>query len=378
MRYLRKAPAMGSGRRRVLLWVARFMGAAAAGPRRMSLVEILIGWIIDRLPTVKEYVRALKENDAAVVFCTHQRSLEALELTAAARCLKVPSVTFIFSWDNLTSKGRIAASFDYFLVWSDHMKQELLRYYPSVRQSRVCVVGSPQFDPYSSTSLLQRREEFFASIGADPKKPLLCYSGGDLLTAPEDADHLRVLLRLIGQGKIEHDCQVLVRPSPVDQTGRYEAVKRDFPDLIVARPRWNQVEEDWSQAIPSVEDVQFLANLTFHADININLASTMTLDFAIRDKPVVNVAFDISDPPIFGRPLSDHYYRFEHYRPVVELGAARLAHSPEELAHHLNAYLDDPSLDRDGRRALVDLEVGTPIGESGRMIWETLQEIASR
>ena len=54
--------------------------------------------------------------------------------------------------------------------------------------------------------------------------------------------------------------------------------------------------------MPTPEDVQFLANLTHHADLNINLGSTMTLDFGLHDKPVVNVAFDVADPPIFGHP----------------------------------------------------------------------------
>ena len=49
--------------------------------------------------------------------------------------------------------------------------------------------------------------------------------------------------------------------------------------------------------------MQFLANLTHHADLNVNLASTMTLDFAIHDKPVVNVAFDPLPPPPLGVPL---------------------------------------------------------------------------
>ena len=54
----------------------------------------------------------------------------------------------------------------------------------------------------------------------------------------------------------------------------------------------------------------------------------MTLDFGLHDKPVVNVAFDVADPPLFGVPVWEYYYQFEHYRPVVELGAARFARSP--------------------------------------------------
>jgi hypothetical protein len=128
--------------------------------------------------------------------------------------------------------------------------------------------------------------------------------------------------------------------------------------------------------LPMEDDVRFLANLVYHSDLNINFGSTMSLDFAVHDKPVVNVAFDVADPPHFGMPLYDFCLQFDHYRPVVELAAARFARSAEELADHVNAYLKDPSLDREGRRRLAELEVGQPLGTSTDRILEALGQIA--
>jgi len=75
-------------------------------------------------------------------------------------------------------------------------------------------------------------------------------------------------------------------------------------------------------------------------------------------------------------PLWDYYYQFEHYRPVVEIGAARFARSAEDLADHINTYLENPTLDRANRRRLVELEVGVPLGQSSRRIFEVLKSIA--
>jgi hypothetical protein len=111
--------------------------------------------------------------------------------------------------------------------------------------------------------------------------------------------------------------------------------------------------------------------------LNINVASTMTLDFALHGRPVVNIAFDIADPPLYGRPpLWEYYYRFDHYRPVVELGAARFARSPRELADHVNAYLRDPGLDQEARRRFVALEVGVDLGRSSETVVETLERLS--
>ena len=104
----------------------------------------------------------------------------------------------------------------------------------------------------------------------------------------------------------------------------------------------------------------------------------MTLDFAIHDKPVVNVAFDPVLPPPLGVPLWDLYYKFEHYRPVVELEAARFARSGDELARHVNSYLEDPTLDREGRRRFVQLEIDGTVGQAGARITDALTTIARR
>jgi len=163
----------------------------------------------------------------------------------------------------------------------------------------------------------------------------------------------------------------------VDPADRYAGVREEFPELLFARPQWVQSERsNWSRVFPLPDDLQFLCNLTYHADLNVNMASTMTLDFAIRDKPVVNVAFDHASPPRFPGGHWGHYYQFDHYRPVVALGAARVARSPADLATHVNAYLADPSLDREGRRRLLELEVGQPIGQATERIAEVLAAIA--
>jgi hypothetical protein len=128
--------------------------------------------------------------------------------------------------------------------------------------------------------------------------------------------------------------------------------------------------------MPSADDVQILANITFHANLNINFASTMTLDFAIRNKPVINAMFEVTDPPLFGNSMREFLRGFGHYDPVVDLGAARFAHTPEELAEHMNAYLRDPTLDGEGRRRFVELEVGVPIGRSSDRVVEVLRAIA--
>jgi len=377
MRMRWKQSVNGSWRTKAALNMARVVGRSAASPRGIHMLDRLHTFVARRQPEVAYYRDLFTQFRPTVLFCSKQRSPPILAPVLAAQSLGIPTAAFIFSWYNLSSKGQIEAPFDHFLVWRQHMQEELLRYYPDVKAERVHIVGTPQFDPYSDPNLLLSREAFFQSIGADSNRPLICYSGGDCTNAVEDPQHVRILMQLIRSGQIKGRPQVLLRPSPIDEFSRYDAVRQDFPELIYKRPEWlDSSMREWAMSIPAPSDTQMLANLTHHASINVNFASTMTLDFAIRDKPVVNVAFDVTKPFPLGMPLYDYIEMFDHYRPVNQLGAARCAVSAEQLAEHVNSYLEDPSLDREGRRRFVELEVGVPVGASSNLVIETLEQIS--
>ncbi|MFN7923944.1 MAG: hypothetical protein U0Q16_27835 [Bryobacteraceae bacterium] len=356
---------------------SRFLGRLNASPKSMRRLEGVYCHEADRLPEVAHYRKLFEARRPSVLFSSNQIPSTTVPAVLAAKQLGIPTASFIFSWDNLSSKGRITAPFDHFLVWSDLMRRELLHYYPHVRREQIHVVGTPQFEPYSDKSLLWSRDEFFRKIGADPARKLICYSGGDTLTCPEDPGHLRVLLELIRSGRIPGNPQVILRPAPVDDGKRYLKVRQDFPELIVAQPEWlHSSSANWSLVFPTPQDVRFLVNVTHHCDMNVNMGSTMTLDFGIQDKPVVNIAFDISDPPYFGQTYWDYYYCFEHLQPVLEAKASRVARTKDQFAEHIAAYLKDPSLDREGRRKLADLEVGAPLEKSTELIVEALRRVA--
>jgi hypothetical protein len=376
MRRALRRPVKGPLRSRLLVATSRLIGRAAAASGTIDVLDRLHCSAVGRLPEVERYRAMFSELRPRVLFCTHQRPTSVLPAVLAARALGIPTASFIFSWDNLSSKGRIAAPFDHYLVWSNHMRDELLRYYPHVPRQNIHLAGTPQFDPYGDPSLLWSREEFCRRAGLDPLRPVICYSGGDAGTAPEDPKHVEVLMSLVRTGWIRRHPQVVLRPVPVDDGSRYAGVCRRYPELTKLQPNWVHAQPgNWARVIPLAEDVQFLANLTHHADLNVNLGSTMTLDFGIHDRPVVNVAFDCAEPPIFGMPVFDYYYCYEHLQPVLEFGASRIARSAAQLAEYVNAYLDNPALDREGRRRLVDLQIDVPLGQSSRRIVEALKTI---
>jgi CDP-glycerol glycerophosphotransferase (TagB/SpsB family) len=88
-----------------------------------------------------------------------------------------------------------------------------------------------------------------------------------------------------------------------------------------------------------------------HSDVIVNVASTMTIDAATLDKPVVCVAFEKDDTGSHTDHLRAIFYH-SHYRKLVDTKAFRLVFSEGELAGAINAYLEDPTLDASGREQL--------------------------
>ena len=147
MRLVRDRAFVGSWRTRTALRLARMVGHAAAAPQRMRVLDRVHASVVSRFQESEHYRRLFEECRPSVLFCSHQRPTQILPPVLAARALGIPTATFIFSWDNITTKGRIAAPFDHFLVWSDQMRSEMLRFYPDVKPERIHVVGTPQFRP---------------------------------------------------------------------------------------------------------------------------------------------------------------------------------------------------------------------------------------
>jgi hypothetical protein len=330
-------------------------------------------------PLTAHYRSLLRDSKPNLLFATHQRTPQVTPLVAAAKSLGIPTATFIFSWDNLTSKGRIPISYDHYLVWSDHMRAELLRFYPDTRPESVHVVGTPQFEPYAYPEFGWPEEKFSKELGLRAGCRRICFTCGDQSTSPNDPMYIQALAEANRAGAFEEPVEIIVRSSPAEDGQRFRPIMEEYPELKWGPPRWVQTRpahpEPWSQRIPRRDDVDLLKSTIRYCDVNVNVASTMTLDFAHAGKPVVNVAFggNGSGSQWFNDSI---YYSFDHYRPVVELGAVRVARSKHELVANINSYLENPDLDAPGRKRLLEMQVGLPLEGTSERILQSLMRIA--
>lgn len=323
--------------------------------------------------TTDRFQRLYRELQPTLLFNgSHVHSHIAIPAVQAAQWLGIPTAAFIFSWDNLTSQGRVMPPYDYYLVWNDDLRRQLLAIYPAVHAEQVFVTGTPQFDFHFRPELQWPRDEFCRRVGADPDRPIVLYSTGMAEHMPGEpaiveqiADTLRTMPEL-------GPAQLLVRVYPKDRTGRFESLKDRRPDILFPEARW---VEAW--LTPTEADTQMLTNTVRHVDAGINVASTMSLELCMFDKPVINIGYEPPDTPAVRVPYA-RYYEYDHYRPLVESGSVQVAWTSAEMRALLRDALTQPFRWSAQRRALLDRMFGDTLdGHSADRVASTLLELAN-
>jgi len=188
---------------------------------------------------------------------------------------------------------------------------------------------------------------------------------------PEEPLVVQMVYNTLNQALMGIHWQMLVRLHPLDTFERYQAM-RTLPNIHFDVPGKN---------IRGVDDREFdfqqmthLANTLCHSDVVINIASTITIEAAIFDTPIVNICFDARDDLPEERSVR-RCYTFSHYKAIVESGGVKIARNVEELGRYVREYLIKPSLDKAGRRRIVQEQCGQLDGKAGQRIAQVILEI---
>lgn len=283
---------------------------------------------------------------------------------------RIPVVTAITSWDNLSSKSRLPVRFQRTLVWGAHMRDELLRLYPDIAPESVVATGVPQFDLYRRADVRPAREEFFSGIDAPADRPVVLYSGVPASLMESEPRVLGQIARALSRGAVG-PATLLYRPHPKAAPSWYRDTLASHPDI---RCTPTNLEGDGNPALWSPGDahVRTLCGSLLHSAVNLNFASTMTLDACVLDLPVANLAFDDAGPQSPGSALLRQMYAYDHYRPAVELGAARVCDSLDQILAQLAEYIRNRARDAEGRRRLVEMQCGAV---DGRAAWRVARAV---
>lgn len=347
-----------------------------------GIVQYILGSVLHYLlarPTVQRLARILDfvlvhSDTYARSFETHRPDMALFanlfdepeaHFLREAKERGIKTVGIINSWDKATSRGILRLLPDRLVVFNHHVRDDLLRY-QAVAGNRIFVGGIPHYDQYIS-SRPWSREDFFQRLGLDPEKRLIVYSPIGSVCGAADWDIIDMLEELRREGKFGDRVEMLVRFPPNDFIDRAQLLKRPWVRYQYPGVRFSEVRGtgiDWDMTFPELEE---LANTLAHMSLLICYASSLSVDAAMMDKPVINIGFEVR-PRAKGMKSPTQFYAQTHYEKALATGGIHLANTQEDLVEWVNRYLAHPECDREGRMRLAREQCAFLDGKSGERI----------
>jgi hypothetical protein len=303
---------------------------------------------INLLQPIPPYIRELYERwSPDIVFAPTMIPRDEVALMRLARAHNKPVVGMAKSFDNLTSKAFLRIFPDYLIVPNATGVEEAVLLYRYPRE-RAIPTGICQYDQYLHPDILEDKEAFFKKLGLNPNKRTLLYApAGDWMN-PGDKETLEIILDAIDTGELSQT-QVLLRLHPAYPSRTEELKGRSH--LVVERPGQ---ELGMLKNYEFLEqDVRHLASSLTYSDVVLNTASTLTVEAAIFDTPIILLGIDTKDTKNYWQSIQRYYDR-EHYVPIMQTHGATLVKNKKQLLQSIRVYLDDPTRDAVGRKKIVE------------------------
>ena len=299
----------------------------------------------------------LRSTDPSVILLNVPRVDALLPLLSASQERGIPAVILYHTWKDVVAQGRVNFPFARYGVWSERMRAELLRQNPAIDPRSVSLTGCGHFQCVGRQDLLLPEAELRASLRAKPRSRLVVFPASAPWLVPEEERYIRLLKNALRNLDSVGDVQIVVRLNPMDSDGRLaEVLRADAPEIIVSKPDWRwDRKRNW--CFQRRSDQVLYNSLLHYASACVGMPSTVTVECAVADVPVINIGFDLPGPAAQPGAVRK-FWDADFYEEVRQTGAAKLVQSPGNLAAAVEEALVHPELGRQSRHRLLERQLG--------------------
>jgi len=324
-----------------------------------------------------------KYNPELVVASTPGWRLDRYLLREAA-ARGVPTAAVVVGWDNPSSYSLPGAPVDWITCWSDIQKEELVLGSDWDPQ-RVNVGGIPSYDGYRKKQWLMDREAYFKLHGLEPDRKLLGYACSFITFSP-NYQNVEALAKLVSGDELAEPSQLLIRLHPnhfmdnplfAGERARIQKLADELPHVHLVEP----VPLGGELGYYSGEDMPEKTSMMAYSDVFLTVYSTMVVEAAIHETPIVSVCIDNpggwNQPGKFSLALTEIGNWPTHQRFRLS-GAGLEAQDYATLKEAVNHYLRDPHADLEKCRKFIQDECTFTDGSAGQRTAEYLLCIIGR
>ncbi len=293
----------------------------------------------------------------------------------------IDTAAVIVGWDNPSSYRLPGAPVKWINCWSEIQKQELVLG-SDWSPEQVNVGGIPTYDGYFRKEWLLSRDEYFAMHGLDPQRKLLSFACSFVTFSPNYAN-IAALAELVDNEALAEPCQLLIRLHPnhfmpgslyEGEANRVRELIRDMPHVHLVEP----VPLGGELGHYSGEDMPEKASMMAYSDVFLTVYSTMVVETAIHDRPIISVCIDVpggwNTPGKFSLSLTEIGEWPTHQR-FRQAGAGQVVFDQAGLKAALDQALREPMAESEIRRKFIQDECTFMDGSAGRRTGEYLRSL---
>lgn len=301
-----------------------------------------------------------------VVCSTDPQNENDVSLLHDARQRGIPVIAMLRSWDNVTQRI-LRVLPDQLLVGSHTLAQSVIDLYGYPAQN-LSVVGTPHYDHYLKGAD-RTRTQFFTDLGLDFNKKLILYAPvGDMLIRTNDID--QYVMEILGT----IDANILVRFPPDENVRLVNFVKPK--NMVFDRPGQHFKSSEFADREIRPQDDQRLINSLYYSDLVITGPTSICLDAAFFDKPVITVE-------LYPTPRRNIYegvwsYQCDHIQRLFKTNGVRHVTTKEDFLKAIHTYLTSPQEDQEGRARIRECWFSLSDGKAGERIARELISFLNR
>lgn len=295
---------------------------------------------------------------------------------AKRRDIKI--IGMIRSWDNLSSHGLLRVVPDVFILQNIFLKDMAVEYQAiNPKKTPIHIVGLPHYDMLKDVaSLLPSREEFFKSLGLDPEKKLIFYGAMGEFLFIHEGEIPEVFDSLVQDKKIKYPSQFLYRAHP---KFRIDPEKTKSLKSIIFDTEGKYINTEKTDTSEN-ENIHLAASI-YYSDVVVTAASTIAVDAAVLDKPVICIGFDGKTEKKdvnYWESVERFYDLYTHFEELMSANGVKLAKNPDDLAKYINEYINNPTSEAGGRKRIIDRLVAPFDGKSGMRLAQLVTKEISK
>jgi hypothetical protein len=335
-------------------------------------------FLIEAQPYFNEFSIKLQNKRIQGVFTLSAYLFFEEVICRIANKLYIPVYYSVMSFDNLSNRGQFSFEAKAYYVWNEINKKEVenLTKYQD-KKSVISIVGVPQFDFYfKGPEFIKTKIDWKREKGIEENRPVILYGANSKHFISNEKKIIKEIDFAITNNFIVNSPIVLVRPHPTDSIVDWLEFIKNCKNVVLEK----SIEENESidgvnnkYSNFSINDIVKLTSSLANSDVHISIGSTMALDGASFDKPIICPYFS----PNLNRTddkIVRGFYWSEHYKPITQSGGLVLPENYNQLFDEINLALLRPEKNQENRLKMLEKLITYLQGNSTKLLASEFQK----